>query len=425
VIGGDAIGTDGPDVKVDDSGGVHVAYTAYTSDAGGNRPVFYTYCPSDCSNPDSFSEPVVLGGKVDHANLALDNNDRPRILWVGIDPSGQNLNAYMLESCDTGCTSEANWTETRILSLDTTLPHNSRFFSVGPQGQAGFIYYIDMVGSASGTYFALCSANCTIPASWYLNQLTSDELEFPVLVFTKNGLPRIAGSYTSYDYATPTTTLIYLECDANCQSFTQGGTFPIKTCSMCDLPKGYLSLALDSSDRPRIALYTGPLEAGSGFAPETLYYLFCNANCGDQQLAEWYGYSLGLPRGVGTYVDLEIDALSRPRLVFENVTQGLVYSWCTANCEGYNSTWQIALADESADLDANEPVPPIPPCTVAGWFTGKRPALALDSTGNPRIVYDAEHWQGLEPVNYPPGSPGCPGFKMDQINSRFTIFNQP
>ena len=76
-------------------------------------------------------------------------------------------------------------------------------------------------------------------------------------------------------------------------------------------------------------------------------------------------------------------------------------------------------------LDVTEPVPPMPPCAVAGWFTGKRSSLAFDPSGNPRIAFDAEHWQGLDPVTNPPGSPGCSGFHQDQINARVALFNQP
>ncbi len=424
-IGGEANATDGPDLKVDPAGGLHVAYTAYTGDANGNRPVYYTYCPASCTDPASFSTPVAFAVKADHVNLALDPQGHPRLLWVGIDPSGQNLNAFMFAICNTGCTSLANWTVTRLLSLDTSMPHNSHFFSISSQGMNGFIYYIDMVGSSKGTYLAYCSTNCTDSASWFQNRLTTDQLEFPVLVFTKAGLPRVAASYTSYQVDPPVTSLVYLECDETCQNFTQGASFPLKTCSICDLQKGYLSLALDANDRPRMALYTGPLDPGGPLEANRLYYLFCNSNCGDLQNSGWDGYSLGLPSGVGPYVDLRIDAQNQPRLAYENETQGLDYSWCSAGCETASPTWHTLLADSSDALDLSEPVPAIPPCTVAGWFTGKRPSLALDAAGNPRIVYDAEHWQGLDPVDYPPGAPGCPGFKMDEINARLTLFNQP
>jgi hypothetical protein len=425
MAGVDSQATDGPSLAVDGSGGVHIAYAAYTSDASGNRPAYYVYCPANCASPASFSAPVVFNGRVDHVNLALDGQGHPRIMWEGVDPAGLQLSAYVYLACDANCASAANWQTTRVLGLDTTLPHNSRFFAAGPQGVLGLVYYRDMIGAASGTYFARCAGNCTSAASWQHTQMSTAELQFPVLTFSRTGLPRIAGSFLDLSTDPALRYLVYVECDLNCQTFAQGGSFPIDTCSLCNEPRGYFDLALDSNDHPRMALYTGSLEAGRGLDPKTLYYLFCTAGCGDLALAAWDGYSLGLAAGVGTYVRLALDTQNRPRLAYEDVSYGLQYEWCVSGCEGSGKVWQATLADSSATLDQTEPVPPIPPCQVAGWFTGKRPSLALDPSGNPRIAYDAEHWQGLEPINYPPGSPGCPGFSMDQINARFTIFSQP
>ena len=425
ILQGEAQATDGPSLAVDANGGIHVAYTAYTSDADGNRPAYYTYCPGNCTSQASFSDPVIFNGKIDHVNLALDPQGRPRIMWVGIDPLAEKLSAYVYLSCDSGCTNLANWQSARIVALDNTLPHNSRFFALDPQGRPGLIFYLGWSGASNGTYFVHCQSGCLNPANWQHALVSPAELEFPVLVFDHAGLPRVAGSYLDTSSDPALGFLVYLECDANCQNITQGAAFPIHTCALCDMPKGYLDLAFDSLNHPRLTLYTGPIDPGRGLNADTLYYIYCNANCGDFNASVWDGYSLGLAAGVGTYARLVIDAQNRPRLVYEDVSYGLQYAWCQAGCETASPTWQTLLADSSADLDQTEPVPPIPPCQVAGWFSGKRPSLALDPSGSPRIAYDAEHWQGLEPVNNPPGNPGCPGFRMDQINARFTLFNQP
>ncbi len=424
-FGGDAQATDGPSLAVDGNGGVHIAYAAYTSDASGNRPAYYVYCPANCTSVTSFSAPVIFNGKVDHVNLALDAQGHPRIMWEGIDPAGEYLSAYVYLACDTGCATAANWQATRVLGLDRTLAHNSRFFAISAQGQAGFVYYRDMIGAASGTYFAACSSGCASPASWQHTQISPAELQFPVLKFNTTGLPRIAGDYLDLSVEPALHFLVYLECSAGCQTLTQGGSLPIATCWLCNTPKGFFDLALDANGRPRLALYTGPLEAGRGLDPNTLYYIYCNDNCGDLNLSVWDGYALGVAAGAGSYAQLVLDAAGRPRLAYEDVSYGLQYTWCVSGCETASPAWQTRLADSSATLDQTEPVAPIPPCQVAAWFTGKRPSLALDPAGNPRFAYDAEHWQGLQPINYPPGSPGCPGFSMDQINARFTSLTQP
>jgi hypothetical protein len=425
-VNGETNATDGPSVSIDAQGGVHIAYAAQTSDSSGKRPAYYAYCATDCYNPANFSSPVLLGDRVDHVNMSLDPAGRPRLLWIGPDPNQQNLMAYHYAQCNTGCTNHANWTETRLVGTDATEPHNSRNFAISEQGTAGFVYFNDL---NKGIYYRYCSNNCATIGNWnevkiFDSSSTFPSVKFSSLAYTKTGEPRIAAVYLDTIVDPALEYVLYIECGATCQTLEIGAAFNIRTCYLCDWPKGYFRLALDVNDRPRLALYTGPVETGN-LDPERLYYLWCNTSCGDPNNSDWGGYSMGLDQGVGTYVDLVIDQAGRPRLAFEDVSYGLNYAWCTANCETTNPSWNILLADASADLDKTEPVPPIPPCQVAGWFTGKRPSIALDAQGNPRIAHDAEHWQGLNPIDHPPGKPGCGTFRMDQLNSRFTIFKQP
>ncbi len=140
-VNGEAQATDGPSVMVDANNGVHVAYAAYTSNAAGKRPVYYTYCSVNCTGISHFSTPVLLGDKVDQVNLGLDPVGRPRLLWVGSDVSGTALNAIYYAECNASCTTAAGWAVTTLVKMDTTMPHNSRFFGVDPQGHPGFVYY--------------------------------------------------------------------------------------------------------------------------------------------------------------------------------------------------------------------------------------------------------------------------------------------
>jgi hypothetical protein len=49
---------------------------------------------------------------------------------------------------------------------------------------------------------------------------------------------------------------------------------------------------------------------------------------------------------------------------------------------------------ESADELAKDlSIPVAPHCTLAYWFGGFKPALALDMAGNPRIFYEAAQYQ--------------------------------
>ncbi|MCL4562736.1 MAG: hypothetical protein M1281_19255 [Chloroflexi bacterium] len=431
-VNGDAQATDGPSVAIDANNGVHVAYAAYTSNASGQRPVYYTYCASNCTSVFHFSTPILLGDKVDHVNLALDPAGHPRLLWIGSDTSGVALDAIYYAECNASCTSVGSWAVTTLVKMDTTLPHNSRFFGVDPQGHPGFVYY-NGDQYYHNTYYRFCKTSCTNPANWSEVPLAnifpeSDrELRGISLAFASDGSPRIAAALTDYTAGdNPPTHLFYIQCGADCQTESIGGAFDLHYCDLCEDTDGYFNLRLDKLDRPRLALYTGGIQnTAPVLEANRLYYIYCNNNCSDNSIAEWGGYYLGSTPGVGQGVDLALDSSGRPRLSFEDASVGLEYAFCTGDCESGTPTWQIMLADSSANLDLTEPVPPIPPCVTDGWFTGKRSSLALDTAGNPRLAFDAEHWQGLNPVSNPPGSPACPGFRMDEINARLAVFNQP
>ncbi|MHB0875579.1 MAG: hypothetical protein ACYC5O_06010, partial [Anaerolineae bacterium] len=179
----------------------------------------------------------------------------------------------------------------------------------------------------------------------------------------------------------------------------------------CDDPKEYFRLALDVSDRPRLALYTGQLSTPPAVTPKSLYYLWCNSGCGDAAVAAWDGYSVGLPDDVGAGVDLAMDLQNRPHLAYEDPTLGLGYARCTSGCETANPVWQTSVVDGNSALDLSEPVPLLSGCTQRHWYAGKNPSLALDAAGNPRIGFEAEHLQG-----------GCvppPTVRLDQRNARF------
>jgi hypothetical protein len=75
-------------------------------------------------------------------------------------------------------------------------------------------------------------------------------------------------------------------------------------------------------------------------------------------------------------------------------------------------------ASEARALIAQYPELPVYSCPIQTWFNSKRPSLALDSGGNPRIGYDAEHWWG----GYDRYGNRC---EIDVPVARFTLFNQP
>ena len=415
--GEDVSRTREPSVAVDASGGVHIAYLFFGQPS-------YTYCASGCDRPENFSSPVSLHDQASHVQLALDPQGHPRLLFLGANHADTKVGAYYYAACDSGCTNAAGWgLPTRIFGTDSGPIFNSHFFSLDPQGRPRFVHYEKAsivggsLGDETGTYLLFCDSSCTDVANWSYELLVIAELRYPSLAITSTGLPRLAASYSDFSVDPVVEQLLYLECsDPACSAPpTVGGAFGLSTCNLCDDQKEYFRLTLTPSDLPRLAVYTGQLNDPPAVTPKTLYYLWCDTGCGDAATAAWDGYPVGVPNDVGVGVDLAMDAEGRPHMAFEDPTLGLTYAWCTSGCETANPVWQTLLADSSAALDVSEPVPPLGTCTEMHWFTGKLPSLALDSAGNPRIGFGADHLQG---GCFPP-----PTVQQDQVNARFVSVN--
>jgi hypothetical protein len=375
--------TENPTVAVDPAGGIHVAFSAY-SPVNGNFPVYYAYCPANCSSDAGWTvlavaQAAAWGG---HVRIAITPAGRPRLLWF-YEVGGALSGTYNYAECDTGCTQAANWHAVALMSNSLGPLWLTRYFALDPQGRPRFVY-TDTAPGHTGTYYTYCDASCRTVGNWHEVQIDTNYLLYDFsLAFNAAGQPRLA--FRAND------AVWYAECNGNCAQASAWNM--VATYAFGD--EGALALALDSVGRPRMALYQG--SAGYPEADNTLYYAWCNSVCLDQN--SWNSSDVGLPAHEGLDVDLALDSLNRPRLVYfvddlAGSNYGLGYGYCTGNCETSTPGWVHQLVETPDDLDASDPVPPAQGCSLSSWLNiGRYPALALAGE-DPRIVYNAEHVQG-------------------------------
>lgn len=429
-----------PQVAVDHNGGVHVIYTSVYPDNSGVRPAYYAYCSANCDQKANFSV-VALGDAMSFAQLALDPQGHPRVMLTTWPPSNANIPFlhWTYGACNSNCTSAGSWTLTEIAAAGsyTFWPDvlNNQSFALDAQGHPRLLYYANPYGAEpnapTGTLLTYCDTTCTNAGNWTTNVVYDGEWNNLALTLTSAGQPRFAFTYNlgAPDYQWG---LAYAECsDVTCSS---GSSNLIVT---NDSSQGFgsatFALRLDAQDRPRIAYYPG--YSNDGTLPGTrLYYLTCNANC--TQANTWQAVDIGLPThesgGTAIFegesgVDLALDQQGRPRIAFRMgfSLDELGYTWCNSDCATSPNGWsyQVLWSTAAQTAELGHPpregcpdcLPPIPPCPLGFWDAGYWPSIALDSNGNPRIVYEIQEQSGG----------GFCEAKTWARMTRFAIFNQP
>jgi hypothetical protein len=394
-----------PHIAIDAAGGVHAVYAADSADEQGRRPAYYAYCASDCSSTGRFNA-VALSDGLGDAQIQLTSTGKPRIL-LATQPVSTAVIQHEYWSCDSNCLQPAGWTGTVVVEFgtpDLTSPsENTQSFVLDAQGRPRFVFSsnprrgIDL----GGAYLATCDTGCSSAAQWRLAQLDENEWKNAALTIDPQGRPRIAYSMmqAAEPYAVPV--ISYLECaQLDCSAGVARMTLAI-TATDGSLSTSAFALRLTSTGAPRIALYPGT-GGGGNLTADQLHYLSCDASC-TTQLGQWRALDLGLPATYGEEgVDLALDQQNRPRLALRAPygVEELAYAWCDAQCESNAQGWQRKLlaSAKAAEAEMGRParmgcpdcIPPIPPCPDASWLAGFWPSITLDRNGNPVIAYEVQ-----------------------------------
>jgi hypothetical protein len=383
--------TYGPDIAVDKNGGMHLVYFATGESADGVYPAYYAYCrptqAEDCNTVAKWPR-VPLGTETRSIQIELTRNGNPRILIKRNDDSHNTRPfAFIYAACDLNCTSTTGWKAVHVSNTSDywpeITPRSSHFFALDPEDRPRFVSWDQHAGQErKGFYYTFCDAACTDAANWFEFLVTEEYLTYPALQFTSKGEPRILATVST---SGGNFLLVYLGCDENCHNPGQWQATGIVPAGGGDY-RGF-ALRLDKQDRPRAVFYQGWLDDGGG---KQLYYLWCNDDC---VLANtWDGLILMSENGYEP--DLALDADGRPRIAYRNAKDdGLGYIWCNEQCETAQGTWSGGLLESAETLAKDLAIPVAPHCTLAYWFGGFKPALALDPAGNPRIFYEAAQYQ--------------------------------
>jgi hypothetical protein len=404
-------------IQVDKNGGLHLAYTSYEAQASG-KPVgaFYAYCAADCAIEANWQR-VQFPGDPLEIQLELTPAGKPRILIRAYSSLGKD---YIYGECDQSCTVSGNWKLVTVVTTRGTelsdigaTEISQRYFELDPQGRPRFVYHnrnYHVEPDLNGGYYAYCDAECGKLESWDATTLITkqvvgqwveqwENLGYPALAFTPDGKPRVVAELSPLD--AETTGFYYFECN-----------------DACNVPESWERLRLDdrgqgtelgwdievdTQGQVHVAFYPAALESGNG---EQLYYLWCAANC--LQENSWGGMNIGLGKSNGQDPELELDAHGNPHFaVALDSTNGIGYVWCDGNCQEGGEQWHVRSIESHESLYTAWPVA-YPLHCDGGFWQAHTPSMALDGQGKAFFAFDATYharcWYDSANGNYGPSS---------------------
>ena len=275
------------------------------------------------------------------SSLALDGSGNPRISYYRVD-TGDLKYAW----CDVNCANTGNWGAEAVDSAGDVGEYTSLALDAG--GNPRISYYAFATGSLK---YAWCDSGCENPGNWTnLAVASSSNMDGDTsLVLDGSGNPRIS----SHDSVN--NNLQYTWCDTACDN--PGNWNSIAAASAGDVGL-YTSLALDSSDNPRVSYYK--------YDTDDLNYAWCDTGC-DNPL-NWNSITVAGTDNVGLYTSLALNSSNNPRISYQDGTSlDLYYTWCDAGCNDPGN-WDRVAVDSLGTVGAHT-------------------SLALNSSGNPRISY--------------------------------------
>jgi len=283
----------------------------------------------------------------EYVDIKINSLGNPRI--SSFDSANEDL---LYSFCDSDCTSALNWTTVSLDTVNTVGKNTSLALDSSNNPR---ISYQD--NNNSDLKYTSCDASCGTPGNWTGTTIDNAGIGLVATSLTLNSLdnPRIAYQDTlnsNLMYAEYTGSGTEISCDDNNW-----------TCSDIDTDDAgyFLSLALDSSNNPRIS-YKGTIDA------DLRYAQFVGGGGGSGCAnPDWTCITVD-SSVTGEFTSLKINGSDNPRLsYYDAAAGGLYYAFCDSTCTSALN-WTTVVVHSGVSI---------------GQYT----SLELDSSNNPRISY--------------------------------------
>ena len=282
----------------------------------------------------SITEVDSNGNVGQYTSLALDSSNQAHVSYYG-------NSALKYAWCDSGCESLCDWHTIVVDSNGDVGRYTALALDVSNNP------HISYFGNSALNY-AWCAAGCEIPVNWTRVTVDTPGAGWDTsLALDSSGNPHI-----SY-YKFSTGALKYAWCAAGCDIPDNWTTVTVD--SGGDVGE-FTSLALDSSNNPRISYYDSD--------SVRLKYAWCDGGCDTP--ANWNRIPVNSAGAGGQYTSLALDSSGNPRISYYGTTD-LKYAWCDVDC-ATTANWNAETVDDADNV---------------GWYS----SLALDSSDTPHVSY--------------------------------------
>lgn len=382
---GEPTNTSAPVVEVDAAGNTHVLYPAY---ARGNA--YYSFCAAGSCSDAKQAQMVKFptDGTVGSVMLALTADGKPRILlgtfqhvyYGSCDQNcGSEASWQFGQILDHGSDMAVNG---EALALDPS--GRPRFLVHAVRNP---LY--PLTPRRTDTQLAECDASCHLAASWRFGTIASKEIwDYPSLRYDAGGKAHVATFVYSYGEQASAPIAGYLSCTGSCNTentWTGAGLLPpfeSQTEAVRMTPA--ISLALTRAGAPRIAMIAKTPEGKKRIA-----YMACDSGC---EKDGWSGGGIWDADAINAGIDLALDASDRPRIA-HTMNYDIVITYCDAsNCTAPNSAWDSSFVEKGSEIPVDTIFLEWN-CTIGAWFLHS-PSIALTRDGKPRVGYQSRDVSG-------------------------------